>query len=291
MTILDITSKILMPIALVIVMFGMGLTLKVRDFKQVVDYPKAGFLGIFGQLILLPLMAFLFIWLIPMPPEIAIGVIILSACPGGIVSNIIIFAGKADTALSVTLTAINSFITIFTIPFIVQAGLIFVLGEGAAPDLPVIKIMGMLFGLTVLPVSLGMLLGAKKPDIGFKTEPYFRNAGTILIILFIIFAVWGEIDFVIENLAIVAPLSLAFNLAMMTVGFLLAYLFSIELLQKITITVEVGVQNNILAFLIALTVLNNRQYMIFSGYYGIIMLFTAFGFVTYMRVKQIEKQT
>ena len=89
MTILDITSKILMPIALIIVMFGMGLTLKIDDFKRVVTFPKAGVLGIFGQLVLLPVMAFIFIWLIPMPPEIAIGVIILSACPGGIVSNII----------------------------------------------------------------------------------------------------------------------------------------------------------------------------------------------------------
>ena len=289
MTILDITSKILMPIALIIVMFGMGLTLKIDDFKRVVTFPKAGVLGIFGQLVLLPVMAFIFIWLIPMPPEIAIGVIILSACPGGIVSNIIVFSGKADTALSVTLTAINSFITVFTIPFIVQAGLIFVLGEGEAPNLPVLKIMGMLFGLTVLPVGLGMILGAKKPNLAVRSEPFFRKVGTILIVLFIIFVLWGEIDFVMENLA-VAPLSLVFNLVMMTVGFLLSHLFSLGLLQKITVAVEIGVQNNILAFLVALTVLNNRQYMIFSGYYGIIMLFTAFGFVTYMRVTRIEKQ-
>ncbi len=290
MTILDITSKILLPIALVIVMFGMGLTLKINDFKRVATFPKAGALGIFGQLVLLPMIAFIFIWVIPMPPEIAIGVIILSACPGGIVSNIIVFSGKADTALSVTLTAINSFITIFTIPFIVQAGLIFVLGEGEAPDLPVLKFMGMLFGLTVVPVGLGMILGAKKPDLAVRSEPFFRKAGSILIVIFTIFVVWGEIDFVMEHLAAVAPLSLIFNLVMMTVGFLIAHLFSLELLQKITVTVEIGVQNTTLAFLVALTILNNRQYMIFSGFYGIIMMFTAFGFVTYMRVTRIEKQ-
>jgi len=159
MTILDMTSKILLPIALFIVMFGMGLSLKTDDFKRVIIFPKAGALGIFGQLILLPVIAFIFIWLLPMPPEIAIGVIILSACPGGIVSNVFVFSGKADTALSVTLTAINSFMTVFTIPFIVQAGLIFVLGKGEAPDLPVLRLMVMLFSLTILPVSLGMILG------------------------------------------------------------------------------------------------------------------------------------
>jgi len=289
MTILDITAKILLPIALVIVMFGMGLTLKLADFKRVVTFPKAAGLGILGQLVLLPIIAFTFIWLIPLPPELAIGVIILSACPGGIVSNVIVFAGKADTALSVTLTAINSFVTVFTIPFIVQAGLIFVLGEGEAPDLPVLKFMGMLFGLTILPVGLGMILGAKKPDLAVRSEPFFRKAGSILIILFVIFVVWGEIDFVMENLATVAPFSLGFNLVMMTVGFLLAHIFSLELLQKITVAVEIGVQNNTLAFLVALTILNNRQYMIFSGFYGIVQLFTAFGFVTYMRVPRVEK--
>ncbi len=290
MTILEIVSKILMPIALIIVMFGMGLTLKIDDFKRVITFPKAGALGIFGQILLLPAIAFIFIWLIPMPPEIAIGVIILSACPGGIVSNIIVFSGKADTALSVTLTAINSFITVITIPFIVQAGLIFVLGEGDAPDLPVLKLMGMLFGLTVLPVSLGMILGARKTDLAVRSEPFFRKAGTILIVLFVIFAVWGEIDFVIENLGNVAPLALVFNLMMMTIGFILAHLFSFELLQKITITVEIGVQNNILAFLIALTILNNKQYMTFAAFYSLIMMFTAFVFVTYMRITRIEKQ-
>jgi len=290
MTILDMISKILMPVALIIVMLGMGLTLKISDFKRVITFPKAGFLGIAGQIILLPIMALIFISLIPMPPEIAIGIIVLSACPGGIVSNIIVFSGKADTALSVTLTAINSFVTVFSIPFIVQAGLIFVLGEGEAPDLPVLKLMGMLFGMTVFPVGLGMIIGAKKPALAVRYEPLFRKAGTILIILFIIFAVWGEIDFVLENLASVAPLALFFNLVMMTIGFFLAHLFSLELLQKITITVEIGVQNNILAFLVALTILNNKQYMTFAAFYGILMLFTAFGFVTYMRKTKIEKQ-
>jgi len=172
----------------------------------------------------------------------------------------------------------------------VQAGLIFVLGEGEAPDLPVLKLMGMLFGMTVFPVGLGMIIGAKKPALAVRYEPLFRKAGTILIILFIIFAVWGEIDFVLENLASVAPLALFFNLVMMTIGFFLAHLFSLELLQKITITVEIGVQNNILAFLVALTILNNKQYMTFAAFYGILMLFTAFGFVTYMRKTKIEKQ-
>lgn len=288
MTILDMISKILMPVALIIVMLGMGLTLKISDFKRVITFPKAGFLGIAGQIILLPIMALIFISLIPMPPEIAIGIIVLSACPGGIVSNIIVFSGKADTALSVTLTAINSFVTVFSIPFIVQAGLIFVLGEGEAPDLPVLKLMGMLFGMTVFPVGLGMIIGAKKPALAVRYEPFFRKAGTILIILFIIFAVWGEIDFVLENLASVAPLALFFNLVMMTIGFFLAHLFSLELLQKITITVEIGVQNNILAFLVALTILNNKQYMTFAAFYSILMLFTAFGFVTYMRKTKIE---
>jgi BASS family bile acid:Na+ symporter len=223
-----------------------------------------------------------------MPPEIAIGMIILSACPGGIVSNVIVFSGKADTALSVTLTAINSLITVFSIPFVVQAGLIFVLGEGEAPDLPVLKLMGMLFGMTVFPVGLGMILGSKKPEIAERYEPFLRNAGTILIILFVIFAVLGEIDFVMQNLASVAPLALFFNLVMMTIGFCLAHIFSLELLQKITVSVEIGVQNNILAFLIALTILNNKQYMTFAAFYGILMMATAFGFLTYMRKTKIE---
>jgi len=289
MTVLDIVSKILLPIGLIIVMFGMGLTLTIADFKRVFKHPKAGLVGILGQLLLLPLVGFLFINIFEFPPEIAVGIMIVAACPGGIISNVIVFSGKADTALSISLTAINSFITVFTIPLIVKFGLVWVYGEGEAPDLPVLQTMGMLFSLTILPVAIGMITGKRFSRFAVRSEPVFRQVGTVMLIFFIIFAVWGEIDFIMKNLAQVAPMSLLFNLVMMCIGFFLATIFSLELLQKITITVEIGVQNNTLAFLIALTILNNRQFMIFSAFYGILMMITGFAFVTWFRKTRIEQ--
>jgi BASS family bile acid:Na+ symporter len=288
MTILDIVSKILLPIGLIIVMFGMGLTLTLADFKRVFLNPKPALTGILGQLILLPLVGFIFINLFSLPPEIAIGVMIIAACPGGIVSNVICFSGKADVALSISLTAINSFITVITLPIIVKFSLIWVYGTGQTPDLPVLQTIGMLFSVTVLPVVIGMISGKRFPNFAIRSEPIFRRAGTWMLIFFIIFAVWGEIDFVMENLAQVAPFSLLFNLVMMLIGYLLASILSLGLLQKATVTVEIAVQNNTIAFLVALTILGNRQYMIFSGFYGIIMMITAFAFVTWYRKARIE---
>lgn len=289
MTVLDIVSKVLLPLGLIVVMFGMGLTLKTDDFKRVLQFPQAGLTGILGQLMLLPLLGFVLISLFSLPDEIMLGIIILSACPGGIISNVIVYSGKADTALSITLTAINSFVTVFTIPLIVKFGLVWVYGQGEAPDLPIIKTIGLLFSLAVFPIILGMVTGSRFTGFAQRSEPIFRRAGTYLIIFFILFAVWGEWDFVLENLVQVAPMVLLFNLITMFAGFILAKAARLELLQRITVTVEIGLQNNTLAFLIALTILNNRQYMIFSGFYGIIMMVTAGIFVTYMRKTRIER--
>lgn len=253
-------------------MMGMGLSLTKEDFKRVFKLPKAVFIGFLNQIILLPVIAFCLTQLFEVSNEIAIGVMILSACPGGPTSNLVTHLAKGDTALSVTLTAINSLITIVTIPLIVN----FALAEfnnGGEVSSPIGAIIGSLIVIIALPLSIGMFIKSKKPETAEKMDKPVRMASTIIILLVIVGIVVKEraqlVDRVSESFAIVFTL----NVVSMLFGFLSAKMFKLNFKQALTISLESGNQNGTLAIQIASLI--NIAFGFPAAVYSLFMYITA----------------
>ncbi|MEM6380252.1 MAG: bile acid:sodium symporter, partial [Bacteroidota bacterium] len=177
------TGTLIVAISLMIIMFGMGLSLTSDDFKRVASNPKAVLLGLMNQLLFLPIIGYILVALLQLPSEIAIGIMILAACPGGATSNVIAHLAKGDTALSVTLTAISSIITIGTIPFIVQFSLLNFSGQGGEVQLNILQMIGQLLGIVIVPVFLGMLIRAKATGFALRMGKPVQIASVLLLAL------------------------------------------------------------------------------------------------------------
>ncbi len=283
---MDIKSfgpDILYPVALAIMMFSMGLTLKVRDFISIFTEPKAACLGLTGQLLFLPVIAFFIAALLPLPPEAAIGLIILSACPGGVTSNGIVYAVRADVALSITLTASASLITVFTLPLIVSYGLIYVFGQSTELNLPLLNTMAELFRVTVLPVSIGMALHHFLPGVKTRIEYGCRWTTIVLLVAMITHGTVLNINLLADQLGLIIVSSLLLVCITMGLGYLLSRISSLSKKQGITISVEIGVQNVAMSFLIAGTLLHRPEFTTLPAIYGLCMFTVTALFLWMMR--------
>jgi bile acid:Na+ symporter, BASS family len=271
------------PVGLWIVMLGLGLALTPQDIKNIFIMPKAVSVGLAGQLILLPILAFGLCVAFAPTPAIAIGALVLAACPGGVTSNAYAFASRGDVALSVTLTAVTSFITIFTVPLITFLALDYFLEAGTAIDLPVGQMMWMLAKLTVVPVAIGMLIRHRLKD---RAENFIEILRTVTFVFLLILIVTGSvlaIDELRQHFLQIASVVLSLNVLAMSMGFALGWFFRLPVTQRISITYEVGVQNISLASLVMLTVLQNENYFIVAVVYAAIMKLTAMGFMYFAR--------
>lgn len=273
--------------ALAVMMFSMGLTLKTKDFIHVLTAPKAVCLGLGGQLLMLPIVAFLLVNILPLPPEAAIGLIILSACPGGVTSNGIVYAVRADVALSITLTATASLITVFTLPLIVSFGLVYVFGTSTELHLPLLKTMQSLFTITALPVSLGMLIYRYLPRLRDKIETPCRWVTIVLLIAIITHGTVSNINTLASRLWLIVVASMLLVCVTMGIGYSLSRLFSLSKKQGITISVEIGVQNVAMSFLIAGTYLNRQDFTTLPAVYGVCMFTVTAVFLWFMRKRAI----
>ena len=270
---MDSGSKIFLIVSLFIIMMGMGLSLTTADFKRVLRFPKAVFVGFLNQIILLPLIAYGLTQFFDVANEIAIGVLILSACPGGPTSNLVTHLAKGDTALSVTLTAVNSIVTIITIPIIVN----FALGEftitGDEIVSPVKDIILALLVIIAIPLAIGMAIKNKKPDVAARMDKPVRIASTVIIILVIVGIVIKEraqlVERVSESFAIVFTL----NVATMLIGYLTARIAKLNFKQALAICLESGNQNGTLA--IQISSLINITFGFPAAVYSLFMYFTA----------------
>ncbi len=166
----NLFTAVLLPLALATVMLGMGLSLILEDFQRITRYPKAVAVGTVCQILLLPLIGVVITLVVPMQPEIAMGLIVLAACPGGPSSNLVTYLAKGDVALSVTLTAVNSIITVFTIPIFTNLAFQYFLGESAAIALPIGRTMLQIFLITLLPTAIGMVIRHYFPDTARRLE-------------------------------------------------------------------------------------------------------------------------
>lgn len=271
---MNTTATLVLALALIFTMWGMGLALVIEDFKRVLKFPKAIFIGLLNQLVLLPLIAFGLLYLIPASPEIAIGIVILSACPGGPTSNLMSMLAKADVALSVTLTAITSVITIFTIPFIVNIGLEQFTGAGSIVQLNIPKTIGTMLIIVIIPMIIGMIIRRYSSHFAKKMDRPVRIVSVALLALIIVGIIIQERTNIINYFANAGLLALLLNVCTMTAGFATAKLLKLNRKQATTISLESGIQNATMALAVAGTLLGNAAYGIAPAVYGLLMYLT-----------------
>lgn len=254
----------------------MGMTLTMSDFKRVAFYPKAAIVGLFNQLILLPIIGFAIAVTLPIDPVFAVGIMVVAACPGGATSNLISHFSKGDTALSISMTAVSSLITIITIPFIINFALgYFLEGDELAIQLPVIPTIINIVKLTALPVVIGMLINHHLPKfVLWAKKPVAIGSGIIILIaLGVMVLKLDEIGSVWAFIKAVFWSVLSLNLLTLAVGFFSARALKLSAPQAATISIESSMQNNVLGMAIATssTMLDNPLMAAPAGVYGIVM--------------------
>ncbi len=285
---MDKASTIVLASSLIIIMLGMGLSLVADDFKRILVYPKAIFVGLVNQLILLPLIGFVIAISFNLTPEIAIGIMILAACPGGPTSNLIAHLARGDTALSVTLTALSSFITILTIPFIVNFALEHFLAKGEMIRLDVVDSIKNIFVIIIIPIIIGMVIRKYAPGFSNRMEKPVRIASAIVLALVIIGIVIKEKENFVSYFQQAGIVALLLNVSTMVVGYFSASLFRITDKRALSISIESGIQNGTLAITIAVVLLGSTEFAIAPAIYSLLMFFTG-GVVIYIGLRRDKK--
>lgn len=286
---MDKISAVILAVSLIIIMLGMGLSLVIDDFKRILVYPKAIFIGLFNQLIILPLIGITIAIILPMRPEIAIGIMILAACPGGPTSNLITHLAKGDTALSITLTALSSLITILTIPFIVNFALIYFIDESKIIKLNVIESITQIFVIIVIPIVIGMLIRKYKENFAQRMANPVRKASGIVIMLVIAGIFIKERANFISYFQQAGIAAFVLNAASMIIGYYSSKLFRLKNKSAISISIESGIQNGTLAITIAVVLLGNSEYAIAPAIYSLLMFFTG-GVAIFFGLRQEKAQ-
>ena len=268
------TGTIILAIALIIIMFGMGLSLVKDDFIRLFQHPKAVIVGLVNQIILLPVIAYVLISLLDVETDIAIGIMILAACPGGPTSNLITYLAKGDIGLSISLTTVNSLITIFTIPFVIDFALTQFLEADEMVQINKLQTVIQIFVIVIIPVSLVMALKNAKPIFADKMNKPVKIASGAVLFLVIIGLVIKKKEELIPYLKQAGLTALVLNIATMLVGLATAKIAKLSLAQSRTISIESGIQNGTMAIAIASGVLMNDNYAIAPAVYSLIMFFT-----------------
>ena len=282
----SILTTVFLPASLFIIMLGMGLSLVVEDFKRVVLYPKATLLGLFNQIILLPLIAFGITVGFGLPNELAVGMMLIAACPGGVTSNLISHVSRGDTALSITLTAISSFITLITIPLIVGFAFRYFNDTGQKVDVDEVNMLLQILVIVIIPVGIGMFIRAKRAAFALRMDKPVRTFSTVLFVLILVSIVIKERDNITTYLVQIGSAALVLNIVTMLFGFYSAKWLKLNLQQAITISIESGIQNGTLAIVIATTVLGNTVLSIPAAVYGLLMFITGGGMMYYFGRKR-----
>lgn len=271
----SILTQLFLPLALAIIMFGMGLSLTPEDFKRILIYPKAVAIGLINQLILLPLVAFGLILLFGLEREAAVGVMILSACPGGATSNLITHLAKGDSALSITLTGFSSMITVLTIPFVVNFSLNYFMPGGEVQQLNIVGTVISVLFITVIPVVLGMIILKKSAGLAARLDQPFRKISVIFFVVIVLAAIFKEREHIVQYFLEAGPVTLALNVCTLAVGYFSGKLLGLSRKQSTTISIESGIQNATLGITVAATLLVNPAMTIPSVIYGLLMFGTA----------------
>ena len=280
---MNIVTDIILPLALAFIMFVLGLGLTGADFLRVIKQPRDFFVGAFSQIILLPIIAFILVKIWPIAPELAIGVMIIAAAPGGVTSNLLTSFAKGDVALSISLTAIISLLCVITIPFIVLTSVELLGGSNITQDISLLSMSRDMFLIVTVPVILGMLLRKLSSGVALKLEPIAKKVSIILFVLVLLGAIAAERENVISYFAQAGLITLILNVVMMIVAYYVAQSLASGTKQKKCITIECGLQNGTLAIFVATSIFGGGMYVIPAATYSLIMFATSLIFIYLVR--------
>ncbi len=266
-----------LPVALGLIMFGLGLTLTVSDFARVGKHPRAVMIVLVCQLIVLPLVCFGLVVAFALPPVLAVGMMLLAASPGGTTANLYSHLFRGDVALNISLTAINSVIAVVTLPIIVNLSIAFFLPGNDTVGLQLGKVLEV-FAIVLLPVALGMLVRRWRPQFADAMDKPVRIASVVILIVVIAGAVVANIDILVENVASLAAITVLFCLISLGIGFLVPRMLRVGRAQSVASSFEIGIHNATLAIVIAQTVLGSVEMSLPAAVYGVLMFFVALAF-------------
>jgi bile acid:Na+ symporter, BASS family len=277
--------SLFMPVAIGIVMLGLGLSLTINDFRRVAQYPKAIAVALVCQMLILPTVCWSIAVFFELPPVLAVGLMLLSASPGGPAANLYSHLSDGDVALNLTLTAVNSLLTLFTLPLIVNLSLDYFLTSDQHIQMQFRKVIEV-FAIVLVPVSVGMVVRAKTPQWAARADKPFKAAAALFLVLVIVLACFQERDRALGYIKDVGVAGITFNLLSLAVGYLVPQWFGVGRKQAIAVAMEIGIHNASLAIYIALNILNDSQMAIPAALYGIVMFFTAGLFGYWVKQKQ-----
>jgi BASS family bile acid:Na+ symporter len=271
-----VVTTVLLPVALGVIMLGLGLSLTIADFKRVVKYPRAVAIGLACQMLILPAACLGIAHAFSLPPELAVGLMLLAASPGGATANLFSHLAKGDVALNITLTAVNSVLSLLTLPLIVNFSLDHFIGADKSIPLQFSKVISVV-AIVLVPVFIGMAIRSRKPGFADRLDKPVRIISAVFLLLVIAASVVKERANITDYIQAVGLAALAFNLTSLAVGYFVPRIARVEPRQAIAIGMEIGIHNGTLAIAIASSssLLNNSTMAIPAAVYSIIMFVTA----------------
>lgn len=280
---MGIISDIFLPLALAFIMFSLGLGLTSDDFTRVLKQPKDFFIGAISQLLILPIVALSLVMIWPLSPELAVGVMLIAAAPGGATSNIITSFARGDVALSVSLTAIISLLCVFSIPFVIIISINILTDSLDIIPISILDIAIQMFLIVTVPVILGMTCRKLFSNFAISFEPLSKKISAVLFVIVLIGAILSQKDNIISYFSQAGLITLVLNLLMMTIAFYIAKTFGSALAQRKALVVEIGLQNGTLAIVVATTVFGGGVYLIPAATYSLIMFASSLLYVYFAR--------
>lgn len=283
---MDMLINVVLPLSLAIIMLSLGIGLTFADFGRVLRTPKAFAIGAVAQVVLLPVVTYATVRAFGLQPEIAVGFMLLSFCPGGVTSNMIARLSRGDVALSVSLTAVISLLSILTVPALAAWSVVHFMGD-AAPDVSVTGLAISVFVIVTLPVVIGVLIRRYATAFAVSVEPVLSRLATLLFIIIVVAALAANWDVFIGNLGTLGPALVVLNVVLLLIGLLLARMAALPWDQSKTISVETGIQNATLGITLAALISGQSEgfsaMALPSGVYGILMYLVAAPFVAWFR--------
>lgn len=275
-------SAVLLPLALGVIMLGLGLSLTWADFRRVAQMPRAVLVGLSVQILILPAAAFGIAHAFALPPALAVGLVLLAASPGGATANLFSHLAEGDVALNITLTATNSLLSIVTLPLLLGLGLAHFMDQDRHIPLQFGKILSVV-AIVLIPVAIGMALRNKRPNIATRMDKPVKLASAIFLALVIAATAFQEREHLLELFAQVGLPALVFNLVSLGAGFLVPRMLALPERQATAIALEIGIHNGTLAIAVAHTVLQDGTMAVPAAIYSLIMFATAGTFAAWAR--------
>ena len=266
-----------LPVALGIIMLGLGLSLRLSDFGRVAKHPKAVIIALVCQLILLPAICFGLVLLFRLPPVLAVGMMLLAASPGGTTANLYSHLFRGDVALNITLTAINSIVALFTLPLITNFAIGYFLPGEDGLGIQFSKAVEV-FAIVLIPVAIGMVIRRLWPKFADAMDKPVRILSMVILAIVIVGAIIANRDLFFAHVGGLAAITILFCVLSLTIGFLVPRLFRVERRQAVASSFEIGIHNATLAIVIAVAVLGNEQMQLPAAVYGVLMFFVALAF-------------